>query len=203
MNPKLGEDTTNDNLRLGQILVIYHILKVLKLVIIIANCTFFVGMFWLIICKMEDNSQSEEGFTFFTKFGLNNLSDRKQAIKTIYFTFCSLSTVGFGDLYPVSDLERLCCIFILVLGVGTFTSVMDNLEQMVVNINIFNQGFDQDEELQRFLGVIFKFNGGLAMDKDLKRQIIDHFHFKWMHDRNQALFHEKDLEILNQMPEFV
>ena len=59
MNPKLGEDTTNDNLRLGQILIIYHLLKTFKLIIIIANCTYFIGMAWLIMIKQEDYINNE------------------------------------------------------------------------------------------------------------------------------------------------
>lgn len=67
MNPKLGEDTTNDNLRLGQILIIYHLLKTFKLIIIIANCTYFLAMAWLILIKQEDyiNNENQNNYGYF------------------------------------------------------------------------------------------------------------------------------------------
>ena len=38
--------------------------------------------------------------------------------------FTSLSTVGFGDYHPRSDLERLLCSAILIFGVSIFSYVM-------------------------------------------------------------------------------
>ena len=39
----------------------------------------------------------------------------------IYYSFTTLSTVGFGDIYPKSDDERLGTIVILVGGVSIFS----------------------------------------------------------------------------------
>ena len=41
-----------------------------------------------------------------------------------YYSMTSLSTVGFGDYYPVSDMERLCCAFMLLFGVALFSLFM-------------------------------------------------------------------------------
>ena len=35
-----------------------------------------------------------------------------------------MSTVGFGDYYPVSDIERLTGSLFLLIGVATFTYVV-------------------------------------------------------------------------------
>jgi voltage-gated potassium channel len=45
----------------------------------------------------------------------------------MYFAFTSLSTVGFGDYYPVSDLERLISSIILLIGVAMFSYILGNL----------------------------------------------------------------------------
>ena len=47
-------------------------------------------------------------------------------ITIIYFTFTSLSTVGFGDLHPISDSERFVGAFMLTFGVAIFSMVMSN-----------------------------------------------------------------------------
>ena len=42
----------------------------------------------------------------------------------IYYAFTSLSTVGFGDLAPRSDSERLFVAFMLLFGVAIFSYIM-------------------------------------------------------------------------------
>ena len=49
----------------------------------------------------------------------------------MYFAFTSLSTVGFGDFYPVSDLERVVGSFVLLIGVAMFSYI---LGELLVNI---------------------------------------------------------------------
>lgn len=48
-----------------------------------------------------------------------------------YFAFTSLSTVGFGDFHPRSDLERLVCAFILLFGVAIFSYIMGSFIEML------------------------------------------------------------------------
>ena len=43
----------------------------------------------------------------------------------MYFSYTTLSTTGFGDFNPRSDLERLLCIMILLLGVSIFGLIMN------------------------------------------------------------------------------
>jgi len=50
-NPQIKDDTTSDNNGLEQILIIYNTLKTCKLIYMIANCTYFIGMSWIIMCN--------------------------------------------------------------------------------------------------------------------------------------------------------
>ena len=42
----------------------------------------------------------------------------------VYFTFTTLSTVGFGDYHPRSDIERIVGAVILFFGVAIFSIFM-------------------------------------------------------------------------------
>lgn len=42
----------------------------------------------------------------------------------MYYALTSLSTVGFGDIYPVTSSERLVCGFMLLTGVSVFSYVL-------------------------------------------------------------------------------
>jgi len=48
-----------------------------------------------------------------------------------YFAFTSLSTVGFGDYAPISNLERAVGAFMLLSGVAIFSYIMGNFIEMI------------------------------------------------------------------------
>ena len=71
---------------------------------------------------------------FLGKFDINDESkynDAEKGILLTYFAFTSLSTVGFGDLHPRSDFERLACAFILLFGVAIFSYIMGNFIEIL------------------------------------------------------------------------
>ena len=52
--------------------------------------------------------------------------DFDRTIRVTYFSFTSLTTVGFGDFTPRSDYERLSGGFILLFGVAIFSYINGN-----------------------------------------------------------------------------
>ncbi len=47
------------------------------------------------------------------------------------------------------------------------------------------------------------FNGGKDIEEKLKMRIELHFDNKWKTDRNQAIKSNKEIELLEQLPEYV
>lgn len=45
-------------------------------------------------------------------------------VEALYFSAATLTTVGYGDLYPTSDLSRLFTVGYIFLGVGFFLSAV-------------------------------------------------------------------------------
>ena len=64
-----------------------------------------------------------------------------------YFAFTSLSTVGFGDYAPISDLERLVGAFVLLGGVAIFSYIMGNFIEILNNFKDFNKDYDLGDKL--------------------------------------------------------
>ena len=62
----------------------------------------------------------------------------------------SLSTVGFGDYYPISDEERLVYGFVMLFGVMLFSIFMGQLIDMIYMFKLLDSDFNQDEELEKF-----------------------------------------------------
>ena len=61
---------------------------------------------------------------FIEYFDVESYDSGYATIMMIYYAFTSLSTVGFGDLHPRSDSERIFCAFLLMFGVAIFSYIM-------------------------------------------------------------------------------
>ena len=156
-------------------------MKIVRLVLIIMNISFFLGIFWWIICdlirmlKLSSNpdylAQDEKVYNienFITYFDLDSNDNGFNTIVLMYYAFTSLSTVGFGDYHPRSDEERAICAIILLLGVAIFSYFMGILFEIIDSFRKLNDPIDEGVELTRFFGLIRKFNNNAPIDQNLK-----------------------------------
>ena len=50
-----------------------------------------------------------------------------------YYALTTLSTVGYGDYYPVSDRERVLAVIIMLGGVAFFSYIMGHFIEIISN----------------------------------------------------------------------
>ena len=98
----------------------------------------------------EELNEHLDASTFTAKFNLGNNKRPENVVILIYFAFTSLSTVGFGDYFPVGDFERLFTSMILLLGVATFSYIMENFMQIFHSMEEFNRELEDSEGLDKF-----------------------------------------------------
>ena len=75
-------------------------------------------------------------------------------VKLTYFSFTTLSTVGFGDMHPRGNSERVAGVVILLIGVLVTSVFMENFSKVIKVINTVNLDFEQSDELSVFLKVM-------------------------------------------------
>ena len=77
-----------------------------RLVLLIMIFTYFIGQYWYIFCFNVIEFSTDYNHDSFLDYGDNwNVIDqdpKRRVLISIYFAFTSLSTIGFGDFYPVS-----------------------------------------------------------------------------------------------------
>lgn len=61
------------------------------------------------------------------------LLENKNLIDSFYYVIVTLSTVGYGDLHPVTNAGKILSIFLIVGGVGTFMSIFANLADIFIS----------------------------------------------------------------------
>lgn len=54
-------------------------------------------------------------------------------IESFYMMVITLSTVGFGEIHPLSDRARLLTAFIIICGVGNFAYIVSSFSRMLVD----------------------------------------------------------------------
>ena len=79
----------------------------------------------------------------------SDVNDRVIMIAT-YFSFTSLSTVGFGDYHPRSNPERLITAMILLFGVAVFSYILGIFCEILADLQKLNEELDEGDELSKF-----------------------------------------------------
>ena len=108
---------------------------------------------------------------FYDYFGIQDSSNSRQILISLYYSFTSLSTVGFGDFHPRSNVERLFCSVILVGGVIIFSYIMGEFISMLENYQVLNGEIDDGDNLSKFFGMMKKYNKNRQIKQDLKQRI--------------------------------
>jgi len=116
---------------------------------------------------------------FIIKYEMTTMTTYHKMVLLIYYASTSLSTVGFGDYYPVSNPERLFTVFILLFGVMIFSYIMGEFIEILNSYKYLEAPLDDGEELQKFFGVLKYLNNDVPIDLELKIKIEVYFDYKW------------------------
>jgi hypothetical protein len=120
-----------------------------------------------------------------------------------YFTFTTLSTVGFGDFNPKSNIERLFFAFGMLFGVAIFSIIMGNFITMLNEMKDFTHDFEEGESLAKFFGILKAFNRGEFINVELKDKIEKYFDYRWVNHMNYFLTNDEFETFFGQLPDEV
>lgn len=60
-------------------------------------------------------------------------STEELLVTSAYFAITTLSTVGYGDMYPISEMEKITVVVIMLSGVAFFSYIMGNFIEIISN----------------------------------------------------------------------
>lgn len=207
-NKKFYISRVDHNFIMKQIVMTYAF-RVVRIVIIIFSISYFIGtLFYILTWLIDESGIAEDGENFFSyefSFGqfrqLNkDKEDSKQLIAIWYWATTTLASVGFGDLRPISNSERLVTSMVFLLGVASFSFIMGNFIEMLMEFRSVTAENEDHAGLTKFFGLLARFNKGRPLNKEMTRKVEQYFDNYWSKDLNYAMKSESDQRFLAELP---
>jgi hypothetical protein len=80
------------------------------------------------------------------------LLEKISFVDAFYFTFVTIATVGYGDIHPTNVASKLFCILIIILGIGTFLTLVSTITRSLLERE---RDKIRKRRLQMIIGVFF------------------------------------------------
>jgi CRP-like cAMP-binding protein len=110
-------------------------------------------------------------------------------VGSLYFCVTTLSTVGYGDILPRNDGERLYAILLMVVGIGVYGFVIGNVAVILANLDPRRaKHFERLEELSAFMSY-------RNIPPELRARIADYYRYLWRNRLDQD-----ESEVLDRLP---
>lgn len=101
-----------------------NIIKIIKQLIFTIIVVYVIGCIWFRLSDSRLLTVNEDEPTFVVSFYLNEKTPGENLIICVYFILTTLTTVGFGDYFPISIVEKIVGSIIMFCGVTFFSLLM-------------------------------------------------------------------------------
>ena len=101
--------------------------------------------------------------------------------------FTTLTTIGFGDFNPKSEIERAIMTVILLIGVACMSFIMGQLISILLEVQILTAANEDSEMLSRWLLLLKNFNNNKPLPNHMTAQFENYFNYYWKNDKNYAV----------------
>ena len=118
---------------------------------------------------------------FIKFYDFDNETKSEKIVKTMYFVFTSVLTIGYGDFLPTNIYEMGFCILFLMIWVFAFSSLMTtatNLLAILSDSSLSNRVFNKNKKI---LGKIKALNEGIPVE--FEEKLLKFFKFSSKCDR--------------------
>ena len=94
-----------------------NIYKVFRMIIIFIMVTYFVACFYYYLSKNWNTDEDRaDGNTFLQKFGFDGEDYYYYLLSICYYVSTTINIIGYGELTPKSDIEKVFIIFLMFTG---------------------------------------------------------------------------------------
>lgn len=142
---------------------------------------------WFYSAKYQDFDVN----TWVVRFGYIDMSIGSLYLRSIYFIMTTLATVGYGDIYPCNDIERILVIIWIIIVMFFMTFNISSMSSMISSIDT------KESILQYKISVIEDFCKENKLSKNLRTRLKEAL--KYSTEQNGGSLYNKQ-ELILQLP---
>jgi hypothetical protein len=122
--------------------------------------------------------------------GSGPVTDETDAyVRSIYWTITTLASVGYGDITPTNNTQRIFAMIVMLLGVGIYGYVIGNVASLLANIDVAKAAH------RHRVDQVLVFMKNRTIPQSLQQRVIAYFNYLWESGMGQDEF-----TILNELP---
>ena len=176
-----GGTSREENITMQYVLL--YVYKIIRLIIIAMIITYFIGCVWWQVCITSSSFNPGYNFIEYNELSSETTPVIKQLIISCYYALTTLSTVGYGDFFPISNFERITAVIIMLGGVAFFSYIMGNFIEIISNYDSKMGMVDKSAELHNWLILLQRYTKDNPLPKPFTTQIEQCFSYYWTNDR--------------------
>ena len=152
---------------------------ILKFVIFIAYLAHWTGcVFYFVAAENLDTGT----VTWIDEQGLRDAEFGDLYVTAFYFSLTTLTTIGYGDVVPVSIAERVVAVFAMIVGSCVFAYGITTIITLVQNIN------KASAEYKTRMDEINAYMRARSLPKELRSDIRSYLHWNFAQEQAQNAF---------------
>lgn len=105
--------------------------KMLNIFMMVLFINHIMCCFWYFSARLSDFDPN----TWVVRTNLIDKDYFTQYITSYYWGFQTFTTIGYGEIVPITDLERLFAIFYMIFGVVFYSSAIGTLSKLLLNMD--------------------------------------------------------------------
>jgi hypothetical protein len=117
-----------------------------------------------------------------------------------YWATTTLASVGYGDYTPKNNSEYVVCALIFLIGVASFSFIMGNFIDMLMEFKTVTAENEDHAGLSKFFGLLSRFNRGRPLHSEFALRIEQYFEYYWAKDLNYAVKSDDGERFLSELP---
>ncbi|KAL4491616.1 hypothetical protein ABPG73_013419 [Tetrahymena malaccensis] len=145
-----------------------------------------------ILCKFSEFLYQN---SWITKNQLINESWQIQYLNSFYFCTVTMSTVGYGDIVPVTSIEIIVCILMMLFASGVFGFSITTIN------GILEQFFKNKHEILQKMFIIKNYLQKKQINQILQRDITEYLEYIWKQDQNN--YSEEENKMIQLLPHYL
>ena len=133
----------------------YGVVRLSKFLLWSSLTSHWIACAWFIAGNTSGEDTSSWVFEQGLDAGFHRASAWDQYVASLYWALMTLTTIGYGDIRPVNELERVLAIFCMLLGSAMFAYVVGTMCSVVEGLSMTSLAFQERmDRLNEFMDTV-------------------------------------------------